>query len=55
MEKKERKNYKKPEIFEVKLAPEEALLSGCKTSTGNVGSPPLNWKCSGKCNKNLGT
>lgn len=50
-----KKYYKKPEVHKVKLVPEEAVLGGCKTNTGNIGNPPTNWKCGGPCNKDQGT
>lgn len=35
-----RKPYQKPEIKQVDLVPEEAVLTGCKTQTGvNTGAP----------------
>lgn len=33
---KERKYYKKPEIKQVKLVIDEAVLSGCKTTVGDT-------------------
>lgn len=38
MEKKEkfRKTYKKPQVNEVKVVIEEAVLQGCKTAPGDV-------------------
>ncbi len=33
MTKKARKTYRKPEIAQVRLVPEEAVLAGCKTPT----------------------
>ena len=37
-----RKPYQKPEINQVKLKPEEAVLTGCKMSSGSGG---VNEKC----------
>ena len=34
METNKKKLYQKPEIQEVKLVPEEAVLTACKTATG---------------------
>jgi hypothetical protein len=35
---KEKKPYQKPEVREVPLRPEEAVLGGCKTVGGGAGS-----------------
>ncbi|MBU2063263.1 MAG: hypothetical protein KKF93_02590 [Candidatus Omnitrophica bacterium] len=47
MEKK--KAYRKPDISEIKLVPEETLLSGCKQVSGAGGKtnkcPPLGSGC----------
>ena len=49
-----RRSYKKPEISEVKLVPEEAVLSNCKTQSGNAGvAPPA--KCVAACGAKAGT
>ena len=37
MSKKSRKTYKKPQINQVKLVIEEAVLAGCKVQAGNPG------------------
>ena len=37
MSKKIRKTYKKPQINQVKLVVEEAVLAGCKIASGNPG------------------
>jgi len=42
-----RKPYQKPEINQVELKPEEAVLTGCKMSTGAGG---VNDKCFPKTN-----
>lgn len=56
MKEKAKRAYKKPEVFEVKLTPEEAVLTNCKTSTTvgaakGVGS----LKCSGVCLSAVGS
>jgi len=43
-----RKPYQKPEIKQVDLVPEEAVLTGCKTQTGINTGPSIN------CAKNPG-
>jgi len=53
--KKPKRSYKKPEICKVKLAPEEALIAGCKTNAGAIGNPPAATKCGGRCNKTKGS
>ena len=55
MEKKKRKPYKKPEIFRIKLLPQDAVLTNCKTSTGITGQGGPGNKCIGVCNKTFGT
>ena len=35
---KEKKPYQKPEVRQVPLRPEEAVLGGCKTAGGGAGS-----------------
>jgi hypothetical protein len=42
--KMERKPYRKPEIEEVQLVAEEAVLAGCKTLTG-IGGPNSTGVC----------
>jgi hypothetical protein len=37
MSKKSRKPYKKPQINQVKLVIEEAVLGGCKAKAGDAG------------------
>jgi hypothetical protein len=37
MTKKSRKTYKKPQINQVKLVVDEAILAGCKVTAGNPG------------------
>lgn len=32
----EKKKYQTPQIKEVKLSPEDAVLTGCKTATGTA-------------------
>jgi len=43
-----KKLYQKPEIRRVKLAPQEAVLTACKTTFGGSagGAPSLNQRCS---------
>lgn len=36
-EKKVRKYYKKPQVYQVKLEIDEAVLTGCKVAAGNPG------------------
>jgi len=38
MSKKSRKTYKKPQINQVKLLVDEAVLAGCKVTAGNPGA-----------------
>ena len=38
MSKKSRKTYKKPQINQVKLVVDEAILAGCKVAPGNPGA-----------------
>jgi len=38
MSKKSRKTYKKPQINQVKLVVDEAVLAGCKVAAGNPGA-----------------
>lgn len=33
-----KKQYRKPEIRKIKLAPEECCITGCKTTTGSAKS-----------------
>lgn len=57
MEKKVKRPYKRPEVSEVKLTPEEAVLSGCKTDSG-TGAPKsaTNLKCRGhRCAAAIGS
>lgn len=37
MEMNKKKQYQKPQLQEVKLVPEEAVLAACKTATGRTG------------------
>lgn len=48
----ERKPYRKPEIKQLELVPEEAVLAGCKaTGTGSTSNkndgtcPNMGWSC----------
>ncbi|MGE5280360.1 MAG: hypothetical protein ACM3L6_06430 [Deltaproteobacteria bacterium] len=41
-------------MSKVKLAPEEAVLTGCKTTTG-VRGQGVGMSCTGSCNKANGT
>ncbi len=54
---KERKLYKKPLIEEVELKPEEAVLTGCKTTAGETGPAGKNPICAagGQRCQNLGS
>jgi len=47
MNKKAKRPYKKPEVFEVKLTPEDAVLSGCKGSSGTAQKRDPPYKCTG--------
>jgi hypothetical protein len=48
MNKKAKRPYKKPGVFEVKLTPEDAVLSNCKVgSTGSTPFTAIPYKCSG--------
>ena len=38
MSKKSRKTYKKPQINQVKLVVDEAVLAGCKLKAGDAGA-----------------
>ena len=42
----EKKIYQKPRISRVRLAPEEAVLTACKTTSGGGGIPTGGTKCS---------
>jgi len=48
-DKKDKKEFVKPEIKKVPLAVEEAVLAGCKTGTGNSVGVGFS-----KCQENLG-
>lgn len=52
MQKKTKRPYKKPEVSRVKLMPEQAVLSGCKTG-GTTGKPEAPGRCEGACGSNL--
>lgn len=56
MRKKGKRPYRKPEVFEVKLTPEEAVLTVCKTASGS-GAPKgaTNLKCTGGCANAIGS
>jgi hypothetical protein len=41
----EKRPYAKPEIKQVALRPEEAVLAACKASTGSGGSGPSGGNC----------
>jgi hypothetical protein len=44
MRDKTKRTYQKPELTQVKLVPEEAVLATCKTATGvrgNCGADPV--------------
>jgi hypothetical protein len=49
MDRKDRRAYEKPEIKQVRLVPEEAVLAGCKTAL--ISGPELTGGCtiSGVC------
>ena len=50
METNKKRHYEKPQLQEVKLVPEEAVLAACKTATGLAGGTRTcrtSNKCSG--------
>jgi hypothetical protein len=54
MSKESRKTYKKPQIKQVKLVVEEAVLGGCKIQQGSAGPEPR--KCGHKdCMQTFGS
>ena len=55
MNKKAKRPYKKPEVFEVKLTPEDAVLSGCKGETGATPKANAPYKCVGSCASAVGS
>lgn len=48
METNKKKLYQKPEIQEVKLVPEEAVLTACKTTSGR-GTTTRSCRASNRC------
>lgn len=51
-----RRPYSKPEIEQVQLIPEEAVLTSCKTSTGGPGRPGVGCAVAPKhCKNTLGS
>ena len=54
MQEEVKRSYKKPEIFKVKLTPEEAVLSGCKQG-GSTGKPEYGYRCQGQCASDIGS
>lgn len=56
MKKKAKRSYKKPEVFEVKLTPEEAVLQICKTGAGTGAPKGSGTKCrGGTCGSTIGS
>ena len=54
MQKKARKPYKGPELFKVKLIPQEAVLSGCKRGA-TTGKPEYGDRCDVGCITDVGS
>lgn len=54
MSKQSRKPYKRPQVSKVRLIPEEAVLSGCKTG-GTTGKPQAPGRCAGACVSAIGS
>ena len=54
MQNKTRRTYQKPMLSKVKLAPQEAVIAGCKQTSGTRGKG-VGMRCTGKCNKAAGT
>ena len=44
-EQSEKRRYEKPDVKQVALRPEEAVLGACKASTGSGGSGPGGGNC----------
>lgn len=44
-DKGEKRRYEKPDVKQVALRPEEAVLGACKASTGSGGSGPGGGNC----------
>jgi len=56
MEANKKKHYKKPQLQEVKLVPEEAVLTNCKTAAGKHHRSCIHKKCApGHANKAVGS
>jgi hypothetical protein len=49
MRKKAKKPYNKPRIGEVKITPEEAVLTLCKQNTAGQAKQPTNYACKNQC------
>lgn len=52
METNKKKHYEKPQLQEVKLVPEEAVLAACKTSSGR-GTTTRSCRSSTRCTGRL--
>jgi hypothetical protein len=48
--KKNKRTYRKPQLEQVRLVSEEAVLEGCKTNTSVAGTPPCKNRAIG-CNR----
>ena len=55
MKEKAKRPYKKPQVFEVKLTPEEAVLTGCKGDTGGAPKKSIPYKCVSACASTIGS
>ena len=53
MEKKAKRSYKRPEVFKVKLMPQEAVLAGCKQD--GSGKPQAPSRCDVGCASEYGS
>ncbi len=52
---KSRKNYKKPQINQVNLVIEEAVLQACKTNAGDMSSKKTSGCASIRCSTTFGS
>ena len=54
MSQSEKRSYQKPVVSRVKLAPQEAVIAGCKTASGSKGKG-VGMKCTANCASAAGT